>query len=154
MQFSDTMSWSLRQTLPALWRQHRSSHFRRHRQRTGYRDPRHFHVPDRTTTAPFGQLTLTDVQNYTQPINFGISSYELPQWLNTVSCRTTFTCAAISRLTSVCVMTAKLSPTPKHDFAPRIGFGWNPGAISRLSIRAATRCITRKSDRMLSPVIS
>src|SRR6185312_8659506 len=36
-----------------------------------------------TTTAPFGQLTLADVQNYTQPINFGIDSYELPQWLNT-----------------------------------------------------------------------
>src|SRR5262245_20147444 len=34
-----------------------------------------------TTTAPFDQLTLADVQNYTQPINFGISSYELPQWL-------------------------------------------------------------------------
>jgi hypothetical protein len=32
-------------------------------------------------TLPFDQLTLTDVQNYTQPINFGISSYELPQWL-------------------------------------------------------------------------
>jgi hypothetical protein len=32
-----------------------------------------------TTTAPFGQLTLADVQNYTQPIDFGINSYELPQ---------------------------------------------------------------------------
>ena len=29
-----------------------------------------------TTTAPFDQLTLADVQNYTQPINFGISSYD------------------------------------------------------------------------------
>ena len=36
-----------------------------------------------TTTAPFDQLTLADVQNYTQPIDFGISSYELPQWLLT-----------------------------------------------------------------------
>ena len=36
-----------------------------------------------TTTAPFDQLTLADVQNYTQPINFGISSYELTQWLYT-----------------------------------------------------------------------
>src|SRR5678815_6134803 len=26
------------------------------------------------TTAPFGQLTLADVQNYTQPIDFGINS--------------------------------------------------------------------------------
>ena len=37
-----------------------------------------------TTTAPFDQLTLADVQNYTQPINFGISSYKLTQWLYTV----------------------------------------------------------------------
>ena len=36
-----------------------------------------------TTTLPFNQLTLADVQNYTQPINFGISSYDLPQWLLT-----------------------------------------------------------------------
>src|SRR6185436_4023894 len=36
-----------------------------------------------TTTAPFDQLTLANVQNYQQPINFGISSYELPQWLYT-----------------------------------------------------------------------
>ena len=34
-----------------------------------------------TTTAPFDQLTLADVQNYTQPINFGITSYKLTQWL-------------------------------------------------------------------------
>ncbi|HVG39259.1 MAG TPA: TonB-dependent receptor, partial [Pyrinomonadaceae bacterium] len=33
------------------------------------------------STLPFDQLTLADVQNYTQPIDFGISSYELPQWL-------------------------------------------------------------------------
>ena len=30
-----------------------------------------------TTTAPFDQLTLADVQQYTQPINYGITSYEL-----------------------------------------------------------------------------
>ena len=34
-----------------------------------------------TTTAPFDQLTLDDVQSYTQPIDFGIDSYELKQWL-------------------------------------------------------------------------
>ena len=41
-----------------------------------------------TTTAPFDQLTLADVQKYTQPISFGISSYELKQWLSRASCRT------------------------------------------------------------------
>jgi hypothetical protein len=36
-----------------------------------------------TTTAPLDQLTLADVQNYQQPINFGISTYDLTQWLLT-----------------------------------------------------------------------
>src|SRR4029453_2275468 len=35
-----------------------------------------------TTTAPFEQLTLADVQQYTQPISFGITSYELKQWMS------------------------------------------------------------------------
>ena len=34
-----------------------------------------------TTTAPFDQLTLADVQQYTEPISYGITSYELKQWL-------------------------------------------------------------------------
>ena len=36
-----------------------------------------------TTTAPFDQLTLADVQQYTQPVSYGITSYELNQWLIT-----------------------------------------------------------------------
>ena len=35
-----------------------------------------------TTTAPFEQLTLADVQQYTQPISYGITSYELKQWMS------------------------------------------------------------------------
>ena len=34
-----------------------------------------------TTTAPFDQLTLANVQSYTQPIDFGINSYKLKQRL-------------------------------------------------------------------------
>ena len=34
-----------------------------------------------TTTAPFDQLTLANVQQYTQPIDFGINSYKLKQRL-------------------------------------------------------------------------
>ena len=34
------------------------------------------------TTAPFEQLTLADVQQYTQPISYGITSYELKQWMS------------------------------------------------------------------------
>ena len=34
-----------------------------------------------TTTAPFDQLTLADVQNYSQPVSYGITTYDLNQWL-------------------------------------------------------------------------
>ncbi|HEV2837582.1 MAG TPA: hypothetical protein VGW58_19825, partial [Pyrinomonadaceae bacterium] len=88
-----------------------------------------------TTTLPFGQLTLNDVQNYTQPINFGISSYELPQWLNTlfiqdsIHLRNDFTLDVGLRYDRQTLTDAK------KNFAPRVGFGWHPGGDSRLSIR-------------------
>ena len=88
-----------------------------------------------TTTAPFGQLTLADVQNYTQPINFGISSYELPQWLLTgfvqdsIHLHPDFTLDAGLRYDRQTLTDAT------KNFAPRVGFGWHPGGHSRLSIR-------------------
>jgi hypothetical protein len=88
-----------------------------------------------TTTAPFGQLTLADVQNYTQPIDFGISSYELPQWLLTgflqdsIHLRSDLTVDVGLRYDRQTLTDAKT------NFAPRIGFGWHPGGDSRLSIR-------------------
>src|SRR4029079_3954319 len=88
-----------------------------------------------TTTAPFGQLTLADVQNYTQPIDFGINSYELPQWLNTL-----FIQDSIHRRSDFTVDVGlpydpQTLTDAKKNFAPRIGFGWHPGADPRLAIR-------------------
>lgn len=88
-----------------------------------------------TTTAPFDQLTLADVQNYTQPINFGISSYQLGQWLVTgfvqdsIHLRNDLTIDLGLRYDQQTLTTANA------DFAPRLGFGWHPGGDSRLSIR-------------------
>ena len=88
-----------------------------------------------TTTAPFGQLTLADVQNYTQPIDFGINSYNLPQWLNTVfvqdsiHVRNNFTLDIGLRYDRQTLTDAK------NNFAPRIGFAWHPNGDSRVSIR-------------------
>jgi len=88
-----------------------------------------------TTTAPFGSLTLADVQNYTQPIDFGINSYELPQWLYTgfvqdsIHLRSDLTIDAGLRYDRQTLTNAT------KNFAPRIGFGWHPGGDSRLSIR-------------------
>ncbi len=88
-----------------------------------------------TTTAPFDQLTLADVQNYTQPINFGISSYELTQWLYTgfvqdsIRLRSDLTVDVGLRYDRQTLTDAK------RNFAPRLGFGWHPGGSSRTSIR-------------------
>ncbi len=88
-----------------------------------------------TTTAPFGQLTLADVQNYTQPIDFGINSYRLPQWLITG-----FVQDSIHLLSDLTVDAGlrydrqTLTDATKN-FAPRIGFGWHPGGDARTAIR-------------------
>ncbi len=84
---------------------------------------------------PFDQLTLADVQNYQQPINFGISSYRLPQWLITgfvqdsIHVRTDLTIDVGIRYDRQTLTDAN------KNFAPRLGFGWHPNGDPRLSIR-------------------
>ncbi len=87
------------------------------------------------TTAPFDQLTLANVQNYTQPIDFGINSYNLSQWLYTgfvqdsIHLRRDLTVDLGIRYDRQTLTGAT------KNFAPRLGFGWHPGGNSRLSIR-------------------
>ncbi len=88
-----------------------------------------------TTTAPFGQLKLSDVQNYTQPINFGIGSYELKQWLYSA-----FVQDSIHLFRDLTVDVGlrydrQTLGDAKKDFSPRAGFGWHPAGNSRFSIR-------------------
>ncbi|MFN7935003.1 MAG: TonB-dependent receptor [Bryobacteraceae bacterium] len=88
-----------------------------------------------TTTAPFDQLTLADVQQYTQPIDFGVNSYKLSQWLYTgfvqdsIRLRPNFSVDLGLRYDRQTLTNAAA------NFAPRIGFGWNPRGDAKLSIR-------------------
>ncbi len=86
-------------------------------------------------TKPFDQLTLADVQSYTQPVNYGISSYELPQWLNTVFVQDNIHLHRDFTLDVGLRYDRQTLTDSKNDFAPRIGFGWHPGGDSRMSIR-------------------
>ena len=88
-----------------------------------------------TTTAPFDQLTLADVQNYTQPINFGISSYELPQWLLTAFVQDDWKVHPDFTLNLGLRYDRQTLTDATKNFAPRIGFGWHPGGDARTSIR-------------------
>jgi hypothetical protein len=88
-----------------------------------------------TTTAPFDQLTLADVQNYTQPINFGISSYELPQWLLTGFVQDDWKVRHDFTLNLGLRYDRQTLTNATKNFAPRVGFGWNPWGDARTSIR-------------------
>jgi len=87
------------------------------------------------TTAPLDQLTLADVQNYTQPINFGISSYELPQWLLTAFAQDSLHLRSDLTVDLGLRYDFQSLTGATKNFAPRLGFGWHPGGDSRTSIR-------------------
>ena len=88
-----------------------------------------------TTTAPFDQLTLANVQNYPQPISYGISSYELKQWLPGVFAQDSIRVNNDLTLDVGIRYDRQTLTDAKSDFAPRVGFGWHPNGDSRLSIR-------------------
>jgi hypothetical protein len=88
-----------------------------------------------TTTKPFDQLTLADVQNYTQPISFGINSYELPQWLTAVFVQDSIRVNNDLTLDAGLRYDQQSLSDAKTNVAPRLGFGWHPHGDSRLAIR-------------------
>jgi hypothetical protein len=88
-----------------------------------------------TTTKPFDQLTLADVQNYAQPIDFGINSYELTQWLTSVYAQDTYRVNTDLTLDVGVRYDNQSLSDARTDVAPRVGFGWHPNSDARLSIR-------------------
>ena len=88
-----------------------------------------------SATLPFDQLTLANVQNYQQPINFGISSYELSQWLLTGFVQDTFHLRPNLTLDLGLRYDRQTLTTATKNFQPRVGFAWQPGSDGRTSIR-------------------
>jgi len=88
-----------------------------------------------TTTAPFDQLTLADVQSYTQPISFGIDSYDLSQQLYTAFVQDSMHLGDDLTLDLGLRYDRQTLTDATKNFAPRLGFGWHPGGNSRLAVR-------------------
>ena len=88
-----------------------------------------------TTTAPFGSLTLADVQSYTQPIDFGISRYELPQWLNAAFVQDSIHVSRNLTIDLGLRYDQQTLTDADANIATRVGFGWHPNGDARTSIR-------------------
>lgn len=86
-------------------------------------------------TLPLSQLLITDVQNYSQPINFGIDSYELSQWLLSGFVQDDWKIRPDLTLNLGLRYDRQTLTTATTNFAPRIGFGWNPNGDARTAIR-------------------
>src|SRR4029077_8536058 len=87
------------------------------------------------TTAPFGQLTLADVQQYTQPINFGITNYELKQRLYTGFVQDSIHATDNLTVDAGLRYDRQTLTDAKDNIEPRFGFGWHPRGDSRLAVR-------------------
>jgi len=88
-----------------------------------------------TSTAPFDQLTLADVQQYAQPISYGVTSYELNQWLLTGYAQDSFRVSDDLTLDLGLRYDRQTLTDATKNFAPRAGFGWHPKGDPRLAIR-------------------
>ncbi|HJW93368.1 MAG TPA: carboxypeptidase regulatory-like domain-containing protein, partial [Thermoanaerobaculia bacterium] len=87
-----------------------------------------------TTTKPFDQLTLADVQQYTQPIDFGINRYKLTQRLYTAFVQDSIRLRDLT-LDAGLRWDRQTLTDAKKNFQPRLGFGWHPNGDSRTAIR-------------------
>ncbi len=88
-----------------------------------------------TTTAPFDELTLADVQQYSQPINYGITTYELTQWMTSAFVQDSIRAGNGLTLDLGLRYDRQSLTDATKNFAPRVGFGWHPNGDARLVVR-------------------
>jgi outer membrane receptor protein involved in Fe transport len=88
-----------------------------------------------TTMAPFEQLTLNDVQQYSQPVSYGTTSYEMNQWLLVGFVQDRYRVSDQLTVDLGLRYDRQTLTTATKDFAPRLGFSWHPNADSRTVVR-------------------
>jgi hypothetical protein len=84
---------------------------------------------------PFDQLTLADVQNYQQPISFGVSSYDIPQWLISGFVQDKWRVRQGLTLDLGFRYDRQTLTDATKNLQPRLGFAWNPADDARTVIR-------------------
>lgn len=87
------------------------------------------------TTNPPERLTLADMQRYQQSFNFGASTYELPQWLVAVFAQDSYRARDDVTVNAGIRYDRQTFADGPGNFAPRLGFGWNPYGDSKTAVR-------------------
>jgi Carboxypeptidase regulatory-like domain/TonB dependent receptor-like, beta-barrel len=88
-----------------------------------------------TSTAPFDQLTLADVQQYSQPVSYGVTSYEMTQWMSVAFVQDSIRLGDQFTLDAGLRYDRQTLTDAKSNFAPRLGFAWHPQDDTRLVVR-------------------
>ncbi len=88
-----------------------------------------------TTTKPFEELTLADVQQYSEPVSYGITSYRLKQWMSVGFVQDSIRVSNQLTVDAGLRYDRQTLTDATSNFAPRLGFGWHPNGDSRLAIR-------------------
>jgi Carboxypeptidase regulatory-like domain len=87
-------------------------------------------------TLPFDQLTLADVQNYSQPYSLGQpAAYTLNQWLAVAFVQDKYRATSDLTLDLGLRYDVQTLMSSRNNIQPRLGFGWHPHGDARLSVR-------------------
>jgi hypothetical protein len=93
-----------------------------------------FTASSATTAAP-SALTIANMTKYQQSFNFGQGTYVLNQWVYDVFVQDSFRASSDLTLDLGLRYDRQTFSQGKKNVAPRVGFGWNPNANPKFSVR-------------------
>lgn len=86
-------------------------------------------------TKPPSQLTIADVQRYTQGFNFGVGTYRESQWLFSGYAQDRYSLRSDLTLDLGLRYDRQTFSDGEKNFAPRVGFAWNPKGDPKTVVR-------------------
>ncbi len=88
-----------------------------------------------TTTKPFEELTLADVQQYTEPVSYGVTDYKLKQWMSVGFVQDSMRLSDQFTVDAGLRYDRQTLTDSTSNFAPRLGFSWHPNNDPRTVVR-------------------